>query len=37
MATTILAEHCINLPAGTTAERPASPTIGMIRYNTSTG
>jgi hypothetical protein len=27
----------IKLPAGTTATRPASPQIGMIRYNTSFG
>jgi hypothetical protein len=26
----------LNLPAGTTAERPASPAIGYIRFNTST-
>lgn len=25
----------IKLPAGTTAERPGSPTVGMIRFNTS--
>ena len=24
------------IPVGTTAERPASPTAGMIRYNTTT-
>lgn len=26
-----------DLPAGTTAQRPASPATGMIRYNTTTG
>ena len=25
------------LPVGTTAQRPASPVTGMIRYNTTTG
>lgn len=25
------------LPVGTTAQRPASPATGMIRYNTTTG
>jgi hypothetical protein len=25
----------LKIPAGTTAERPSSPTVGMIRYNTS--
>jgi hypothetical protein len=24
------------LPVGTTAQRPATPTVGMLRYNTST-
>jgi len=27
----------IDLPAGTTAQRPASPHVGMIRYNTTLG
>lgn len=27
----------IRVPVGTTAQRPASPTVGMIRYNSSTG
>lgn len=27
----------LKLPAGTTAQRPGSPSAGMIRYNTSTG
>jgi hypothetical protein len=35
--TTIDDTGFLQLPAGTTAERPASPTTGMIRYNTSTG
>ncbi|OUW04048.1 MAG: hypothetical protein CBD16_02715 [Betaproteobacteria bacterium TMED156] len=26
----------IQLPVGTTAERPASPSVGMVRYNTTT-
>ena len=26
-----------SLPSGTTAQRPASPTVGMIRYNTTLG
>ena len=26
----------LTLPRGTTAQRPASPTAGMIRYNTTT-
>jgi len=26
----------LNLPTGTTAERPASPELGMVRYNTET-
>ncbi len=30
-----MATQHILLPAGTTAERPASPAVGMIRYNTS--
>jgi hypothetical protein len=32
---TILGQHAVKLPAGTTAQRPGSPTVGMIRYNTS--
>ena len=27
----------ITLPVGTTAQRPASPTVGMVRYNTTLG
>jgi hypothetical protein len=27
----------LTLPSGTTAERPGSPTAGMVRYNTTTG
>jgi len=27
----------VTLPVGTTAQRPASPTVGMMRYNTSLG
>ena len=27
----------LRLPAGTTAERPANPSAGMVRYNTSLG
>ena len=27
----------LQLPSGTTAERPASPSVGMLRYNTTTG
>lgn len=27
----------ITIPAGTTSERPASPSVGMIRYNTTLG
>jgi hypothetical protein len=35
--TTINDTGHITLPAGTTAQRPASPTVGMVRYNTSLG
>ena len=28
---------CIQVPDGTTAQRPAAPEVGMIRYNTTTG
>lgn len=27
----------VKVPAGTTAQRPASPIVGMVRYNTDTG
>lgn len=37
MPNTILGEHSITVPVGTTAERPASPVVGMLRYNTSLG
>ena len=33
--TTISDIGSLNLPAGTTAQRPASPSAGMIRYNTT--
>ena len=33
--TTISDTGSLNLPAGTTAQRPASPSAGMIRYNTT--
>jgi hypothetical protein len=33
---TIFDSGYIELPAGTTAERPASPSAGMVRYNTTT-
>ena len=26
----------LNIPSGTTAQRPATPRVGMLRYNTST-
>ena len=31
------ATGALTMPSGTTAERPASPVTGMIRYNTTTG
>jgi hypothetical protein len=34
-ATTVLAEQSINLPSDTTGNRPGSPDVGMIRYNTT--
>jgi hypothetical protein len=34
--TTISDTQSFSLPAGTTAQRPASPIAGSIRYNTST-
>lgn len=37
MADTVLGENAVELPTGTTAERPASPVAGMLRYNTSLG
>jgi len=37
MPNTILGEHALTIPVGTTAERPASPADGMIRKNSSTG
>ena len=27
----------LQLPAGTTAQRPASPTVGMVRFNITLG
>ena len=27
----------LNLPSGTTAQRPSSPVAGMVRFNTTTG
>jgi hypothetical protein len=35
--TTIDDTGYIQVPVGTTAQRPASPTAGMIRFNTSLG
>lgn len=35
--TSVLGLSYVKVPSGTTAERPASPTQGMLRYNTSTG
>jgi len=32
--TTILGQHALSLPQGTTAQRPSSPTNGMVRFNT---
>lgn len=37
MPNTILGEQALTLPVGTTAQRPASPTAGMIRANSTTG
>jgi hypothetical protein len=34
---TVFTGNSITVPAGTTAQRPASPTTGMIRYNTDIG
>lgn len=34
---TVFTGDSITIPAGTTAERPTSPTGGMVRYNTDTG
>jgi hypothetical protein len=31
---TVLREQAVKLPTGTTAQRPASPTIGFMRFNT---
>lgn len=36
MAQSSLEPQAILLPAGTTAQRPASPTAGMVRFNTTT-
>jgi hypothetical protein len=35
MATSVLSSQHIQFPVGTTAERPGSPTAGMMRYNSS--
>jgi hypothetical protein len=35
--TTINDTGFVQLPSGTTAQRPASPTAGMIRYNSDLG
>jgi hypothetical protein len=35
--TTINDTGFLRLPVGTTAQRPASPTVGEIRYNTTIG
>lgn len=37
MPSTVLESQYIQLPADTTANRPASPSVGMLRYNTSLG
>lgn len=37
MPATILGEHALTLPVGSTAQRPSSPTSGMIRQNSTTG
>ena len=37
MPSTILGEHALTLPVGTTAQRPGTPTAGMLRANSSTG
>ena len=34
---TVFTGQSITIPAGTTAQRPASPSVGMVRYNTTTG
>ena len=36
-STTIASTGTLMLPRGTTAERPATPTVGMMRYNTTLG
>ena len=35
--TTINDTQFLTVPAGTTAQRPASPTLGMWRFNTTLG
>lgn len=37
IVTSILSDQALILPRGTTAERPASPQVGMLRYNTDLG
>lgn len=36
MAQTILGVDSITFPSGTTAQRPASPAVGMVRFNSDT-
>ena len=35
--TTVSDTNFLQLPAGTTAQRPANPEAGMMRFNTDTG
>ena len=35
MAATVLGDQYVTIGVGTTAQRPASPVQGMIRYNTT--
>lgn len=37
MSSTILGPDSLKLPSGTTAERPSSPNVGDLRFNTETG
>lgn len=36
MSTTVLGDQYVTIGVGTTAQRPASPVQGMVRYNTTT-